>query len=716
MTSLPSLSVIEFPGVLSDPHDSTRAFACLGGEQAVRRALSATYHVTSATPTLNLRPGPHSSPSNIQPEKPVHLTNLFVLEYQVDELQQINDHPQSNRAEASRTDADPVQLPAAHGHIIGRVDTLLRYRSLADYAYHARKGVSAPLNHDDASNQTAANCIFRAIFLDRQAQHDADSLIERLRPRRFARTAPEYGNLDYWFRQYSCGDSKLPTRTELIPNHPLGDDRRSDVNRIALLHHRVPMDVENVPDGPELESNAPSLRGRCEYDQCLNLMRKLFQIRPIWVRRALQEGIPKELARHFKRVIPQVAYAFQGTGPFYQAWIRYGYDPRKDPTSRKFQTMDIRITNTIIVAARMQCEQDNNGRKDEARSQVKDTVTRPKTSSAQLFESGTSSTRAKAAAESESAPEARDPVAVREMKQGGTGGEHTNTESTRRDAGNEVNASHLTSDAKDIHNIFAAGDKRAVDGTLHASRNDRQQSTQEHETGAESATGDRKGRVDTAGDKERDDEMELPAPFRMPGSFTLSQIPCKRNNFIQICDIRLPEVISYCDGVERTDKFDTRFGFFTQEGHEGLMRTVKDTLLKMSKKLLGEERVRQIKRGDYSSVGHLLVNRKRRLFLKDVIRPRKRMATGRGAGAKQGLQLVSRYAGTEGAEAVEVVKDLEGDGDGNEGAGLEGDGDDELAEVDGFALLDEDEDDDDDEDEEGDDDDDEDEDGAVGGG
>lgn len=67
----------------------------------------------------------------------------------------------------------------------------------------------------------------------------------------------------------------------------------------------------------------------------------MFEERPIWskVAVAYKSGIPFRL---LKFILPSVAYYFIG-GPWRVMWVRYGYDPRKDPSARIYQTFDFRV-------------------------------------------------------------------------------------------------------------------------------------------------------------------------------------------------------------------------------------------------------------------------------------------------------------------------------------------------------------------------------------
>ena len=43
-----------------------------------------------------------------------------------------------------------------------------------------------------------------------------------------------------------------------------------------------------------------------------------------------------------KLLLPLVAYYFT-TGPWRVMWVKYGYDPRTDPSAKIYQTLDYRV-------------------------------------------------------------------------------------------------------------------------------------------------------------------------------------------------------------------------------------------------------------------------------------------------------------------------------------------------------------------------------------
>ena len=73
-------------------------------------------------------------------------------------------------------------------------------------------------------------------------------------------------------------------------------------------------------------------------------LRRLLNERPIWTRRSLFNQLGNELPSWdiFKRAMPHVAYQFK-SGPWHNAVIRWGVDPRTDPKYRNYQTVQFQL-------------------------------------------------------------------------------------------------------------------------------------------------------------------------------------------------------------------------------------------------------------------------------------------------------------------------------------------------------------------------------------
>lgn len=129
----------------------------------------------------------------------------------------------------------------------------------------------------------------------------------------------------------------------------------------VLTAKYINTDVPNVPTrGPSdmpTEGNVLSL---------IDSLEEAFSERPAWTRRGLLNRLGHLPSFYLLRnALPYVGYMFKG-GPFRDVIIKYGFDPRKDPQYRGYQTMffklfsadddknagdaweDLRTTNRIV--------------------------------------------------------------------------------------------------------------------------------------------------------------------------------------------------------------------------------------------------------------------------------------------------------------------------------------------------------------------------------
>ena len=111
---------------------------------------------------------------------------------------------------------------------------------------------------------------------------------------------------------------------------------------LKVLAQLVRFDIPEVPQSPvgslpPVESLEPAMQ------RLIVSARRLFEERPIFTRRALINSVPASDLGNigpnaYKRIYQYCGYSFS-SGPWRDAVIRFGVDPRKDPQCRKYQTM-----------------------------------------------------------------------------------------------------------------------------------------------------------------------------------------------------------------------------------------------------------------------------------------------------------------------------------------------------------------------------------------
>ncbi|XP_029467819.1 general transcription factor 3C polypeptide 5 [Rhinatrema bivittatum] len=124
----------------------------------------------------------------------------------------------------------------------------------------------------------------------------------------------------------------------------------SGENLIGLSRARRPHNAifvnfeEEVAPTKPLEAAVQNWKRMCTNAMDKKLeeeLKRLFDIRPVWSRNALKANIgihPDKL----KLLLPFMAY-YMLTGPWRSLWVRFGYDPRKNPEAKIYQVLDFRI-------------------------------------------------------------------------------------------------------------------------------------------------------------------------------------------------------------------------------------------------------------------------------------------------------------------------------------------------------------------------------------
>lgn len=404
--ALRELTSIAFSGVLRDASNPNNALAALGGADAVRATVSAIamlrdpsnanalFSNTAAVDpdtvlrrspprpardipplTLALRPGEGSSPSNVGSAHPEPLRRSFAVRVMM--------LPENTELKAADgiSRADSAAPKREHTVLLGRVTHVVRFPGISDWQYigdeslmTAQRALSmrtsrSPVDFTDAPDRRGAlkrsrggddawraadareTRTRRALALGalvREGNIVNADVLELCRPWRFSRTAIEISGADYAFRQHvHAEDGERADRA----GFRIGRDRRSDRDRLATLSWKVSPDATSVPSAPSAAVSTVPVRRREARAALIAALRANFEERPVWTRRSVVKRVSAVLRGAFAPAIRHVAYSFYGAGPFVQAWIRYGYDPRSKREARRWQVVEVRCKNPVVVEA-----------------------------------------------------------------------------------------------------------------------------------------------------------------------------------------------------------------------------------------------------------------------------------------------------------------------------------------------------------------------------
>ncbi|XP_055315965.1 general transcription factor 3C polypeptide 5 [Sitodiplosis mosellana] len=108
----------------------------------------------------------------------------------------------------------------------------------------------------------------------------------------------------------------------------------------------IPFSLTNpIPEKAQFQA-LKMLKFKFITNEQFNMIKEYLDRQPIWLRSSLayETKIPRQ---KLKIILPSLAYYFT-TGPWRLMWVRFGYDPRKDFTSRYYQTLDYRIRSNTL--------------------------------------------------------------------------------------------------------------------------------------------------------------------------------------------------------------------------------------------------------------------------------------------------------------------------------------------------------------------------------
>ncbi|KAL2099541.1 hypothetical protein ACEWY4_003935 [Coilia grayii] len=293
------LVCVEYPGIFSNVD---KMLDTVGGE----RGVSKTYSDSMKRLELRFRPkDPYCHPvyGNRYPS-----TNLLLR----------------IRRRVRKGDREEVQISM---EILGVIETTYKFQAMADIQYLAAH--SKP-------DKTWTSLYNKVILRQPEKKEFFDQNVPLfLPPPIFSRLD---SSIDYYYRP------------DIQHKEGCGPPVASSENLIGLSRARrphnaifVPFEEKDVPSEP-LEAaklNWKKVSIHASDKRVEEEIRQLFERRPIWSRNAVKANIdvhPEKL----KLLLPYVAY-YMLTGPWRSLWVRFGYDPRKNPEAKIYQVLDFRV-------------------------------------------------------------------------------------------------------------------------------------------------------------------------------------------------------------------------------------------------------------------------------------------------------------------------------------------------------------------------------------
>lgn len=210
---------------------------------------------------------------------------------------------------------DGYELPELK--VLGQVDTEFKFKNLCDFQY-------LPMTQNQTDSKKL-ECIYDMIYPVNIPHYSwlKNKVPYFLPPAAFSRmdTVQQY----------------IPkTEVESHPENVIGKNKKRKAGFTNFIYFSTPEVPTKPPAGIETAMKVKFVQSK-HYEQ----MRQIFEERPIWSKNALMYKTQLSSDR-LKILLPSVAYYFM-TGPWKIMWVKLGYDPRKDISARKYQTLDYRL-------------------------------------------------------------------------------------------------------------------------------------------------------------------------------------------------------------------------------------------------------------------------------------------------------------------------------------------------------------------------------------
>jgi general transcription factor 3C polypeptide 5 (transcription factor C subunit 1) len=216
--------------------------------------------------------------------------------------------------------------------VIGYVETVYKFEAMCDFQYLPVTSASDQNKPTSFHNEVSLGCWKKSEDVLKPVTQVADPLF--VPPGMFSR----FDRPALYFFRDKTSTNLADKLKEVEVNEPL----RQRALGSQLLH----FGAREVPNGPtpgtldHFETVAPTIKGQLE------MLKSVFEGRPVWSKIAIADET-KLSAVALKFLLPMVSYYFL-SGPWRYCWVKYGYDPRKDPEARKYQVVDFRARKEIL--------------------------------------------------------------------------------------------------------------------------------------------------------------------------------------------------------------------------------------------------------------------------------------------------------------------------------------------------------------------------------
>lgn len=137
------------------------------------------------------------------------------------------------------------------------------------------------------------------------------------------------------------GEIRVVSKKNRLKLHTIIVDFLKEEVPIELASELKPKLAELIEREAELSLTDTSLLG------CIRWLQEVFELKPIWLRKQLEDIVPTDYKRSLKQALPYVTYIYK-SGPWRFCNIKFGLNPRSDKKYWPYQSEYFRIPGLHI--------------------------------------------------------------------------------------------------------------------------------------------------------------------------------------------------------------------------------------------------------------------------------------------------------------------------------------------------------------------------------
>ncbi|CAG4943942.1 unnamed protein product [Colias eurytheme] len=302
------LTCVLFPGIVKNEE---KAVQCLGGIKTISQICA---QPSKKQLTLSFHPdNPFMKPANAD-AKPTAGVLLKV------------------KVKKTRDKGNTIKTEVVNTSVLGHVKKIYKFDTICDFQFLPLK------NTNTGKPECALEDIIPSGLDDLKFMEQPAPLY--IVPGNFIRFDKP---INYYYtdkRSYVAKNDDLPDDKDEV--HKMRSERGVPIPKYQF---NLTDELPTEPHEYFVDIKNSKIIGNQQLEQEFEMVKKMFEERPIWSYNHIKHHTKIKLAS-LKIILPCLGL-HNRTGPWKMSWVKFGYDPRKEPQARYYQTLDFRVRHAV---------------------------------------------------------------------------------------------------------------------------------------------------------------------------------------------------------------------------------------------------------------------------------------------------------------------------------------------------------------------------------